>query len=147
MSKSHAAARRQARILALETLYETDLAHHHPGEVLERRSADLEPSPEVAEYTRELLAGILRQRRELDDIIRKRASAWPLDQMAAIDKNILRLGLYECLYKRDTVPLKVAINEAVELGKLYGGESTARFVNGVLGREVGGAPSSEDQNT
>jgi N utilization substance protein B len=130
-------ARRKARVLALETLYETELARHPPGEVLGRRSADLQPEPAVAEYARELLAGILQHRRELDDIIQTRASAWPVAQMAAVDRNILRLGLYESLYKRDTVPLKVAISEAVELAKLYGGESSARFVNGVLGREVG----------
>jgi N utilization substance protein B len=135
-----AQGRRQARILALETLYETDLAHHHPSEVLQRRSAVLQPDAEVADYARELLAGILRHRRELDDIIQARASAWPVAQMSPVDRNVLRLGLYESLYKRDTVPLKAAINEAVELAKVYGGDNTARLVNGVLGREVGSIP-------
>jgi N utilization substance protein B len=127
-------------VLALETLYETDLAHHRPGEVLQRRSSDSQPEPEVTEYAQELLAGVLQHRRELDDIIQARASAWPVAQMAAVDRNILRLGLYESLYKRDTVPVKVAISEAVELAKLYGSDSSARFVNGVIGRVVGPAP-------
>jgi N utilization substance protein B len=136
--------RRRARVLALEALYETDLARHHPGEVLRRRNTDLEADAQVADYARELLAGILRHRRELDDIIQARARAWPVAQMAAVDRNILRLGLYESLHKRDTVPLKVAISEAVELAKLYGGENSARFVNGVLGREVGSGPDDSE---
>ena len=136
--------RRRARILALETLYETDLAGHQPGEVLQRRSAGSQPEAEVAEYAQELLAGVLRHRRELDDIIRRRATAFPVDQMPALDRNILRLGLYETLHKRDTVPLKVAINEAIELAKLYAGESSARLVNGVIGREVGSILGESD---
>src|SRR5438067_10193279 len=108
-------ARRKARMLALETLYETDLARHHPGEILKRRSAELTPDEDWTDYARELLAGVLEHRRELDDIIRARASAFPVEQMAAIDRNILRLGLYESVYRRDTVPLRAAISEAVEL--------------------------------
>src|SRR6266536_3884494 len=90
--------RRQARIIALESLYEIDLAHHQPGDVLQRRSLDLQAETEVAQYARELLAGVLQHRRELDDIIQARATAWPVAQMAAVDRNILRLGLFECLY-------------------------------------------------
>ena len=130
------AGRRQARALALESLYETDLAHHHPGEVLQRRLADLALEPAMADYARELLAGVLQHRRELDGIIRERATAWPIEQLATIDRNILRLGLFESLYQRDTVPLRVAINEAIELAKLYGSDNSARFVNGVLGRSL-----------
>lgn len=132
--------RREARILALETLYETDVAHHHPAEILQRKLEEGRPAEEVAAYARDLLSGVLRHRRELDEIIQSRAPAFPVAQMAAIDRNILRLGLYECLYKRDTVPLKVAINEAIELAKQYGSENSARFVNGVIGRVVGSTP-------
>ena len=131
-------------MLALETLYETDLAHHRPGEVLQRRMADLKSEPEVADYARDLLAGVLQHRRELDEIIQARASAFPLSEMLVVERNILRLGLYESLHKRDTVPLKVAINEAVELAKLYGSEKSSRFVNGVLGRAVGSAPEDSE---
>jgi N utilization substance protein B len=88
----------------------------------------------VAAYARELVGGVLRERPELDRIIQERAPTWPLRQMAATDRTILRLGLYECRYKRGIVPVKVAINEAIELAKLYGGESSPRFVNGVLGQ-------------
>jgi transcription antitermination protein NusB len=151
------AGRRAARVLALETLFETDLAGHRPAEVLARRSDEVPRDPLVAEYARELLAGVLQHRRELDDIIQQRATAYPVAQLAAIDRNILRLGLYEVVYRNATVPVSVAINEAVELAKLYGGESAARFVNGVLGRVadhsqpdqalLGEPPASQDPNS
>jgi N utilization substance protein B len=118
-------------------LYEVDVAHHPPGEVLERLMATEPADPKVAAYARELVAGVLRHRVELDQFIQERAPTWPLRQMAAVDRTILRLGLYECRHKHGIVPVKVAINEAIELAKLYGGESSPRFVNGVLGRLVG----------
>jgi N utilization substance protein B len=140
--------RRHARLLALETLYESDVARHSAGDILARRleSPDEGPvvEPEVVEYARELLKGVLDHRRELDAIIQERASAFPLAQMAAKDRNILRLGLHEALHRSDVVPVKVAINEAVELAKLYGGENSPRLVNGVLGRVVGPDPEGPD---
>lgn len=135
-----ALARRAARTLALESLYEAEVGRHRPLEVLERRSAGHAGGAEAAAYAHELVTGALDHQPELDAIIHERASAWPLAQMAAIDRNVLRLGLFEALHRRDTVPVSVAINEAVELAKLYGGESSARFVNGVLGRAVGSSP-------
>jgi transcription antitermination protein NusB len=137
------AGRRAARVLALETLFETDLAHHGPAEVLARRCAEVPRDPLAAGYARELLDGVLQHRRKLDDIIQQRATAYPVAQLATIDRNILRLGLYEVLYRNATVPVSVAINEAVELAKLYGGDSAARFVNGVLGRVVGSGSDDE----
>ena len=145
---------RQARVLAFETLYESEVGRHRPLDVLERRSG-ARPDPGAADdYARELVAGVLRHRAELDAIIQERARAWPLAQMAAVDRNILRLGLFETLHRRDTVPVSVAINEAVELAKLYGGDNSARFVNGVLGRAVEPPPEespdpavSQDQHT
>ncbi len=128
--------RRQARILAFKVLYEVDLTRHPPREVLERLTLAEPVEPEVAEYARDLVGGVLRHRRELDETIQEYAPSWPLRQMAAVDRTILRLGLYECRHKHGMVPLKVAINEAIELAKLYGGESSPRFVNGVLGRLV-----------
>lgn len=143
--------RRLARILAFQVLYEVDLAHHAPGAVLSRhvemdlgKTADLDDidyvhgplPPEVTAYARDLIAGILRHREELDREIQERAPAWPLRQMSAVDRTILRLGLYECRYQHGIVPLKVAINEAIELAKLFGSESLPRFVNGVLGSAV-----------
>ena len=145
--RGSAAGRRHARILALETLYETDLAHHQPGEVFRRHEAETTATPENVEYARGLLRGVLQHRQELDDIIQQRASQWPVAQMAAIDRNILRLALYECLYRSDTVPVKVAINEAIELAKTYGSDSSARFVNGVIGRVVDLPGESQDSST
>jgi transcription antitermination protein NusB len=149
-----AQTRRQARVLALETLYESELGRHRPLEVLERRGGARPHPPGAEEYAHELVVGVLRQRAELDAIIQERARAWPLAQMAAIDRNILRLGLFETLHRRDTVPVSVAISEAVELAKLYGGDNSARFVNGVLGRAVDAPPDespdpavSQDQHT
>jgi N utilization substance protein B len=144
-------ARRLARILAFQVLYEVDLAHHQPGGVLQRFStmdlgltADLDDleyvhgplAPAVESYARELIGGILRHREELDREIEQRAPAWPLRQMSAVDRTILRLGLYECRFQHGIVPVKVAINEAIELAKLFGSESLPRFVNGVLGSAV-----------
>ena len=134
-------ARRRARELALRTLYESDVARHPPLEVLERRAGASGLEPEAAGYARELVAGVLQHRADLDAIIRERASAWPVAQMAAVDRNILRLGLFESLHRRDTVPVSVAINEGVVLAKLYGGDNSGRFVNGVLGRAVGSTPA------
>lgn len=137
-----APGRRLARLLAFEVLYEVDVAHHRAAEVLERRQAAVQADQETATYARSLISGVLSKRQELDAIIQRLASAWPLDQMAAVDRTILRLGLFESQFQRDKVPLKVAINEAIELAKLYGGESSPRFVNGVLGRAAG--PQAED---
>lgn len=128
--------RRQARVLAFQTLYEVDVARHPPGEVLHRLAEEQQAPADAADYARELVAGVLQRRRELDEIIQERAPAWPLAQMSAVDRNILRLGLFEVLYQRDKVPVRAAINEAVELAKIYGSDSSARFVNGVLGRAV-----------
>ena len=138
--------RRLARTLAFQTLYEMDVSRHRPGEVLQRLltegpegpgGASVPPEarePEVAEFARELVAGVLRQRAELDQTIQESAPAFPFAQMSPIDRNILRIGIYECLYTSGQVPVRVAVNEAVELAKRYGSESAPRFVNGVLGQ-------------
>lgn len=125
--------RRHARTLAFQTLYEVDLARHRPGEVLGRIASEQRVEAEADAYARELVSGVLQRRGELDEIIQGKAPAWPLNQMSVVDRNILRIGLFECLYLRDKVPAKVAINEAIELSKTFGSESSARFVNGVLG--------------
>jgi N utilization substance protein B len=143
-SRGPRGGRREARILAFKVLYEVDVARHPPGEVLERLLGAEPAEPKVAAYARELIGGVLRERRELDRTIQERAPSWPLRQMAAVDRTILRLGLYECLYKRGIVPVKVAINEAIELAKLYGGDSSPRFVNGVLGRLATDARDAPD---
>ena len=127
--------RTRARSIALQVLYETDLSNHLPGDVLKTRLEDNELTEEHAEFARQIIFGVLPLRHELDHVIAKYAPEWPLDQIAAIDRNIIRIACWEFAISRET-PVKVAINEAVELAKTYGSESTARFVNGVLGTLV-----------
>lgn len=124
--------RTRARSLALQVLYEVDIANHPPGEIYKLRLEDAPLSEELAEFARQIIFGILPLTNTLDLVIAKYAPEWPLDQIAAIDRNILRMALWEFAVSRET-PLKVAINEAVELAKLYGSDSAPRFVNGVLG--------------
>ncbi len=88
--------------------------------------------------------GVLANRAAIDGVIQQRAPLWPLAQMSAVDRNVLRIGLYESLYGNATVPLRTAINEAVELAKLFGSETSAKFVNGVLGRAVENAEHVEN---
>ncbi|MBI2331400.1 MAG: transcription antitermination factor NusB [Chloroflexi bacterium] len=127
--------RTRARALALQVLYETDLSAHLPGDVLKTRLEETTLPQDLAEFARGIIFGVLPIREHLDRVIAKYAPEWPLDQMAAIDRNILRMACWEFAISRAT-PVKVAINEAVELAKLYGSDSTARFVNGVLGTLV-----------
>ncbi len=154
-------SRRQARVLAFQVLYEVDVAHHAPAAVLERllggeassaaTFADVDEIGSVigrvpadgVEYARDLIGGVLRNREEIDRVIQERAPAWPLRQMSAVDRTVLRLGLYECCYQHGMVPIKVAINEAIEVAKLFGSDSLPRFVNGVLGSVV----ASEGKST
>jgi N utilization substance protein B len=124
--------RRRARILALQALYEIDTTQHLPGSVLDRRLGE-EPLPEEGEaFVRELITGVLEHRTRLDEIIQEYAPEWPVDQMAVIDRNVLRMAIFE-FHVGKLTPIKVAINEAVELAKLFGSDSAPRFINGVLG--------------
>jgi transcription antitermination protein NusB len=124
--------RTRARSLALQVLYEVDIANHPPGEIYKLRLEDVPLSDELAEFARQIIFGIIPLTTTLDHLIGKYAPEWPLDQIAAIDRNILRMALWEFAVFQET-PIKVAINEAVELAKLYGSDSAPRFVNGVLG--------------
>jgi len=123
--------RRKARELALQALYEIDLAGHAPGETMSRLIEATTLTAEGAGFARELMEGVVQNREKMDDQIRHFAPAWPLDQMAVVDRNILRLAIYELLHN-NKVPVKVAINEAVELAKSFGADSSPRFINGVL---------------
>jgi len=124
--------RTRARALALQALYEIDLSNHPPAEVFRSRLEENDLSEDLAEFARQIIFGVLPLTHDLDILIARYAPEWPLDQIAAIDRNILRLAFWEFAVQRET-PLKVAINEAVELAKLYGSDSAPRFVNGVLG--------------
>ena len=124
--------RTRARSAALQALYEIDIVGHLPGTVLEERIADSELDENLAEFARQIVTGVLPLSEKLDHFIAQHAPEWPLDQIAIIDRNILRIALWEIAVS-DQTPIKVAINEAIELGKTYGSDSTPRFVNGVLG--------------
>jgi transcription antitermination protein NusB len=124
--------RRRARRVTLETLYEYDIANHPPGEVLERRLLENPMEKTGVEFASRLIQGVIHNQEEMDTLISRYAPEWPLDQMAVIDRNILRIAIFEFLIEAET-PVKVAINEAVELAKTYGSDSAPRFINGVLG--------------
>ena len=124
--------RTRARSLALQVLYEVDIANHPPGEVFQTRLEEEPLANDLAEFARQIIFGVIPLTHDLDHLIEKYAPEWPLEQIAAIDRNILRVSLWEFAIQRET-PVKVAINEAVELAKQFGSDSAPRFVNGVLG--------------
>lgn len=125
-------SRTKARGIALQALYEIDMTGHPVSDVLEQRLEETPLDAGLAEFTRQIVAGVLSLEINLDDFIAQHAPEWPLDQVAVIDRNILRIALWEFAIA-DITPVKVAINEAIELAKLFGSDSTPRFVNGVLG--------------
>lgn len=124
--------RRQAREAAFKALYEGDVACHDPRQALQRLAEEEALPPEVMGYSQELVEGVLKKQRELDSRLRRLAPAFPLEQLSPVDRNILRLALWEVLHPAN-IPLKVAINEAVELAKTFGSDTSPRFINGVLG--------------
>jgi N utilization substance protein B len=127
-----AGKRRQARIVALQVLYELDCTRHQLEETSAYSEAKETLTPEALTFSGELVKGVLQRKSEIDSLIRRFASAFPPEQMSIIDRNILRLAIYEVLFT-DKSPVKAAINEAVELAKDFGGDSSPRLVNGVLG--------------
>jgi N utilization substance protein B len=130
--------RTRARSLALQVLYEVDITNHLPGLVFQERLEEIKTegqaplSHELAEFSRQIVFGIFPLTEKLDGVIARFAPEWPFDQIAAVDRNILRIATWEFAVSRET-PIKVAINEAVELAKLFGSDSAPRFINGVLG--------------
>jgi transcription antitermination protein NusB len=124
--------RTKARSIALQVLYEIDMTGHEPGQALMERLAEEPLDDGLSEFSRQIVFGVMPLIQKLDDFIAQHAPEWPLDQVAAIDRNILRIALWEFAVSGCT-PIKVAINEAIELAKFYGSDSTPRFVNGVLG--------------
>jgi N utilization substance protein B len=124
--------RRRARVVALQALYELDATSHDQETVLERRLEDDGTPPHAASYATRLVHGVRANQSAIDEQIVRAAPAWPLEQMSRVDKCVLRLAIYEMLFETD-FPARVAINEAVELAKLFGHETAPKFVNGVLG--------------
>ena len=133
-----ASNRHLGRIVALQTLYEQDFRREAGddtfdlGVVLKRNVARYESTVDDVFFIEELVKGVAQHEQELDDVLRPLAPEWPIEQIARMDRVILRMGLYELTYEKD-VPPKVVINEAVELAKAFGGDNSSKFVNGVLG--------------
>ena len=124
--------RRKARTIALKTLYEVDSADRAAEAVLERYLTEENLTDESKVFIRDLVSGVTGNKTAIDENIKKFAPAWPVEQLALIDRNILRLAIFEILFD-NKVPVKVAVSEAVELAKTFGSKSSGRFVNGVLG--------------
>ena len=144
------ASRHLARSVAMQSLYEWDFRGRKVEElpeIVDRNIKEFASGLEDTSFIQQLIDGVIKYTDQIDKIIEKAAPQWPLNQVAVVDRNVLRLGLYELLFgKREEVPPKVAINEAIELAKSFGGESSGKFVNGVLGtvyREIG-EPGKDD---
>ncbi len=139
------ANRHLSRSIVLQSLFEWDFcgdgAVHEIPDVLKRNAVEFAPGMSDVEFMQELLESVIAKKPDLDLIIEKAAPDWPIDKISVVDRNVLRIGLYELLFaNREEVPAKVAINEAIELAKSYGGENSGKFVNGVLGsvyKEIG----------
>ena len=127
-----AGAQRKARKIVLQALYEVDSVGHDMEETLAHLLSDAGLPEESITFVCELVSGVIRNRQEIDQKIKQFAPAWPVEQIPVIDRNILRLAIFEILFD-NKMPVKVAINEAVELAKAFGSDNSAKFVNGVLG--------------
>jgi N utilization substance protein B len=147
------ATRHLSRSIVLQSLYEWDFYNRKKEltEVIERNLQEFGPGIDEPEFVWELAKGIIKNFDNLNKIIEKAAPEWPLGQISIIDRNVLRIGMYELLFaNRDEVPAKVAINEAIELAKNYGGPNSGRFINGVLGtvyKEMEGPNKKSEQKS
>lgn len=146
------ANRHLARSIVLQTLFEWDFnGNNNAGtlDILLRNVEEFAPGVTDVSFMQTLVKGVLEKQSEIDQIIEKAAPDWPLEKISTVDRNILRLGLFELLFAdRSEVPAKVAINEAIELAKTFGGDTSGKFVNGVLGavyKEIG-EPGKEDES-
>lgn len=150
------ANRHLSRSIALQTLFEWDFQHSQTKlsieipHAVERNAEEFAPGIGDLSFAESLVSGVIENQEAIDDVIEKAAPDWPIEKIAMVDRNTLRVGLFELLYAdRNEVPPKVAINEAIELAKTFGGENSGKFVNGVLGavyKELG-EPGKDDQGT
>lgn len=126
--------RHLARAIALQTLYEWDFygGERDAQTIVDRNLEEFAPKLDEKDFARAIVKGFLANREEIDGSIRTFAPDWPLEKITTVDRNVLRIGTFELLFNFD-IPSKVAINEAIELAKTFGGESSGKFVNGVLG--------------
>lgn len=128
-------SRRLAREAALQTLYQIELGKAAPEEALEFIITEFEVKPAMVSFVRELVSGTIEHLSYIDDVIRKAAIDWNLERMAAVDRNILRLAMYELFFRAD-IPANVSLNEAIELGKTFSTAESGKFINGILGKVV-----------
>ncbi|HOF50077.1 MAG TPA: transcription antitermination factor NusB [Candidatus Colwellbacteria bacterium] len=148
-------ARQIGRSVALQSLYEWDFGGQKADldAILDRNIKEFFPDSDDKNFIKKLVSGVVQKMPDIDAIIEKAAPEWPINQIAPIDRNVLRMGLYELLFAdRNEVPPRVAINEAIELAKAYGGPNSGKFINGVLGtiyREIGepdkGEPTKKER--
>jgi len=146
------ANRRLQRSIALQSLFEWDFNNHEREKILEivdRNIADLGGDIEETDLILGLVDGVIKNQTDIDELIEQCAPEWPLSQITIVDRNILRIGIFELLYGNyESVPPKVAINEAIELAKTFGGPNSSKFINGVLGtiyREMGEPLKDDDK--
>ena len=144
------ANRHLSRSIAMQSLYQWDFRDRNKSkldEIIEYNVEEFAPGIEETDFIHELIDGVIKNLKKIDKIIEKAAPEWPLEQITVIDRNVLRVGIYELMFgNKEEVPPKVAINEAIELAKTFGGESSGKFINGVLGtiyREMG-EPGKEE---
>lgn len=130
-------SRHLSRSIAMQSLYEWDFFGKKQGaldNILARNLEEFGPGLDDIDFPRKIIKGVSENIKKIDSVIEKAAPEWPIPQINIIDRNVLRIGLYELLYaNKEEVPPKVAINEAIELAKMFGGESSGKFINGVLG--------------
>jgi len=141
------ASRHLSRSIAMQSLYEWDFSNKELdlNVIVERNLKEFGPGLEDKNFVWELVTGVIEHLKELDNIIKTAAPQWPISQISIVDRNILRLGIYELLYEdKKAVPPKVAINEAIELAKSFGGENSGKFINGVLGTVYKNLPGYEE---
>lgn len=134
--------RRRARECALQMLFQIDLTAARPGEVFSAFWEDQNPAPELRAFAERLVEGVRAERERLDRLIAEASEHWRLERMAVVDRNVLRIAVYELLFERDT-PAAVVLDEAIEVARKYGSEESAAFVNGVLDairRHLGAGP-------
>jgi N utilization substance protein B len=123
--------RRRAREIALQVLYQLDMGHGDPGEVLDLYWQNFQPSQKARQFCQRLTEGVQRNRNQIDELIEENSENWTLKRMAMVDRNILRLATFELLHCPD-IPFKVTLNEAIELAKKFGADDSSAFINGIL---------------
>ncbi len=144
------ANRHLARTIAMQTLFQWDFLGKNTKDLpkfIDYNFKEFAPTVKDKSFTEKIIDGVIKKIKKIDEHIVKYAPEWPIEQITTIDRNILRIGIYELVFDKD-VPAKVAINEAIEIGKTFGGESSGKFINGVLGsiyKDMGEVIKTEDK--